>query len=112
MKFTILIALVSYWSIISLMFLVGAGSYNGFRDDGFTQTGSINATGFESSEIDTGGFFSGVIGIFTAMGRFIAFVGFGITPVLEGTPQILFSAWETMILILSIAFIVSAFWDG
>jgi len=112
MKFPILIALGLYWTFISLMFLVGAGSYNGFTDNGFSSDVDINASGFDDSEIDSGGFFTGLIGIFTAMGRFIGFVAFGITPVLTGTPQILFSAWETLLSILTIGFIISAFWDG
>ena len=112
MKFVILIAIVFYWIMVSAMFLVGAGDYNGFENEGYSQNVNINSTGFDSSEIDSGGFFTGLIGIFTAMGRFIAFIGFGITPILSGTPALIFILWEIFFNIISIGFIISCFWDG
>lgn len=112
MKFGILIPIAIYYTLISLVFLVGAGSYNGFTDEGYTHNVDINATGFDADEVDSGGFFSGAIGIFTAMGRFVLFVAFGVTPILAGTSQILFSAWETLLTLITIAMIIAGFWDG
>ena len=73
----------------------------------------LGLCGFESGEIDSGGFFSGTIGIIAAVGRFFAFatVGIGLGDV-PAFVQVLFSAWSVFMLMVTIALLLSAFWDG
>ena len=116
MDLKILFGLGVYWTLISLVFGFGISDTtitgNFFNTEGYNSTGTINSTGFSSDEIDTGGFFSGIIGIFTAMGRIIGFYTLGLTPALTGSAQIIFSAWQILLSIFTIGFIISAFWDG
>lgn len=114
MDLKILFILGIYWTLISLVFAVGVGSDEGniLVDNEYSSEVNINSTGFTSDELDSGGFFSGIIGIFTAMARIVGFYTFGITSQLSGTAQLIFSAWTVFISIFTIGFIISAFWNG
>lgn len=113
MHLGVLGTLIAYWTIWILVLTVGiSDGSNPLSTAGYSTTATLNNTGFSSSEIDSGGFFTGAIGIFTAMGRFIGLALFGVTDVLTGLPQIIFSAWQTAVTLFSIGFIVSAFWNG
>ena len=74
----------------------------------------VNSSGFQQSEIDSGGFFGGIIGIFTAVGRFLGFVFFGLFLPAD-TPDgfaILMAIVNTSVTMMFIAWFISAFWDG
>ena len=100
-----------YWIVIGLSF-VSITDGNQFIEDGYTANVGFNDTDFSSDEIDSGGFFSGVIGIFTALGRFILFAGFGATPILTGLWQAIFSAWQIGWLTFTVGFIIDSVWSG
>ena len=122
MNLKILMGILIYWTLVFLVFgtsFVGLDALgNPFQDDGYTTSGEFNSSGFSSDEeidSDTGGFwgfFSGIAGVFVAMGRIIILVLFGFTPVLTGGLQIVFTAWSTLFTIFVIAFVISAFWNG
>lgn len=85
---------------------------NPLVDGGYSISGDLNSSGFTSEEIDTGGFFSGIIGIFTSMGRAIALVTFGITDALEGLAQWVVSIISGAITLFTIFWIIDSFWSG
>lgn len=112
MKLAGLTVVVVYWFIFTLLFSGVLGSpLTGYSSDPITD---INSSGFTSSEIDDGGFFTGIIGIATSLGRFFLLAVFGIG-LPSDTPnyiQLIFSAWQVVVTIITIAIIISAFWDG
>ena len=114
MDLKILFGIALYWTLISLVFGLGlADSFgNPLVDGGYSSSVNINSSGFSSDEIDSGGFFSGLIGIIVAMGRIIGFYAFGLSTALTGNLQIIWSAWTIFLNIFTIGFIISAFWDG
>ena len=72
----------------------------------------INASGFTGDEIDETGFFSTLAGIVVAMGRFFGFALFGFTPALSGLSQLLVTMWASCWTMLTIGWIIDAFWSG
>lgn len=113
MNLKIAALLIIYWSIWILICTVGVSDGSNFLvTGGLTTTASLNSTGFSASELDSGGFFSGVIGVFNAMLRFIGLALFGITPVLAGTWQLIFTAWQSGVTLFTIGFIIDSFWQG
>ena len=123
MNLPISMALILYWT--SWILFLGVGSTlapdsfgNPMVDDGFSTNADFNETGFDAdTEIDqdTGGlwgFFSGIAGVFVALGRGVALVAFGLTTSLTGLAQIIVSTWATAMTLFTIFFIITAFWDG
>ena len=105
MNLRILFLILFYYTIISLFFLTG-GAYLG---DASTNV-NLNESSLTSAEIDTGGLFNTGV----SFGRFFTLIGFGIglpsdTPVFM---QFFFFAWQTLITIFSVGFIISSIWDG
>lgn len=105
MNLKILFLILIYYTVISLFFVFG-GSYM----TGYTSNIDLNDTDLSTTELDKGGLFNSGIS-FT---RFVTFVGFGIglpsdTPLWFKT---IFSAWQTLILIFTIGFIISSIWNG
>jgi len=105
MNLKILFLLLMYYTILSLMFLMSGAVFNDY-DNNIT----INDSGIGESEIDTGG----VFGVGVSFTRFVGFVGLGI-----GLPDDvpdwfnnLFIAWQSLVLIFTIGFIISSVWDG
>jgi len=112
MKLGFLIAFILWYGLLSLVYVaipadIQEGTINyDFVDD-------INSSGFNADEIDSGGFFTGIIGIFTAVGRFFGFVlfGFGLPPS-PGYVMFFVHFWNTGITLFLIAWIISTVWDG
>ena len=109
MNLKILFMILMYYSIFSLFFLVGGST---LVDDGYNNTIStgINSTDISDDELDAGGFFSSGVS-FT---RFLGLVTIGIG-LPDDTPtwfNLFFFAWQTIITILSVGFIISSIWDG
>lgn len=114
MQIKYLIAFILWYGSISIVYtavpdeiLSGAAIDYDFVND-------TNSSGFSASEIDSGGFFSGIIGVTTAVVRFIGFVFFGIGCCGSGTPTwftILFIFWNTIVSMMFIVFIINAFWN-
>ena len=99
MDFKILFGYLVYWSLIFLIF--GGVLSDDILFNDYTTTGQFNST-YTDGEISTGGgslfgVFDVIGMIFTTLGRFIAIILFGFTPVLTGTLQVLFSVWSTLI---------------
>ena len=117
MKIGVLVFLLIYWtSYILLLSPIFDG--NPFATTttygGINVTGSVNSSGFNPSDEIENDFFSLTIGAFTSMIRFFGFALFGI---LYGITvptafQFVLSTWQVVISIITIAFIVSIFWEG
>ena len=113
MNLKILSILILYWSIWLLILTVGASDgSNPLSSSGYSTDASFNSTGFSADEIDEGGFFSTVIGIFASMGRFIGIALFGFTTALTGLAQIIFATFATGMTLFTIGFIIDSFWSG
>jgi len=108
--------LILYWTLIIAVFGIGIGTDfgNPFFDAGFNTTASVNASGFTAGEIDSGGFFSGVLGVFTAIARFIglALFGIGLGSILPTWIGYLFNLLFTGITLFTIGFIIDSVWSG
>jgi hypothetical protein len=91
---------------------IGVGSYNPLHDGGYNISGEFNSTGFNESELDSGGFFSGILGVFNALSRVVGLVFFGLTPAVTGLLQVLFSLWASGWTLFTIGFIIDSFWSG
>lgn len=97
--------LLIYYSVLSLTFVFGSA----YLTD-YSETIELDDSGLQEEETGTGGIFS--IGISVA--RFFGFVGFGLG-LPDSTPtwfQLVFSAWQTILTIFTIGFIISSIWDG
>jgi len=109
MNLKILLILLIYYVILSLTFVLGSDIFN--EASGYNITDSpLNSSDLTGSEIDQGGLF----GTGVSFSRFFLFVTFGIG-LPSDTPQwftILFFAWQTIITVLAIGFIISSIWDG
>ena len=114
MDLKILAGFLFYWGFI---FLIFGGILSGdVLFDGYNTTGTYNST-FQEEELDLngGGFFAvfDVFGVIIgAIGRFIALVFFGITPVLTGDLQVIFLLWQSSITMIFIAWIINSIWSG
>jgi len=107
MNLKVLTILLFYYGIISLLFLMSGGI---LEDNNYTNTINLNDSDITAEEIDSGGFFSTGVSIV----RFAGFVSFGIG-LPEDTPSwfsIPFIIWQTLVTILTIAFVISSIWDG
>lgn len=114
MQIKYLFAFIFWYGLMSISYnaipseiLSGAAVDYDFVDD-------VNASGFSGDEIDSGGFFGGIVGVFTAVARFLGFVAFGIGCCGSDTPAwftVIFVFWNTVITLLFIAFIINAFWN-
>lgn len=105
MNLKILFLLLIYYSILSLVFVTGSEILTGYNS-----TINLNDSELSDDEVDTGGIFSTGLS-FT---RFLAFVGFGIG-LPDSTPSwfsLLFTAWQSIITIFSIGFVMSSIWNG
>ena len=107
MNLKILFMLLVYYTLISVFF-IGADSENLL--DGYSQNIALNTSELGANETDTGGLFN--IGV--SFTRFFAFVGFGVG-LPEDTPSwfnVIFIAWQSLLLVFTIGFILSSIWNG
>ena len=106
MNLKILFMLLGYYSLLALVLGFGV---NVFADD-FTSNIELNSTELSSDEIDRGGLFgSGV-----SFGRFFTLITFGIG-LPSDTPtffHVIFIAWQTLVTIFTVGFIISSIWNG
>ena len=105
MNLKILFMILVYYAILSVFFLLG-GSH--FAD--YSHNIDLNETDLSTEEIDKGGLFSSGV----SFGRFFSFVTVGIG-LPSDTPSwfsIMFFMWQTVVLILSVGFIISSIWNG
>lgn len=113
MNLKVAFIVILYWTIWIAILTVG-GANNSLTESGVNQTGSINTSDFGQGEIDSGGIFSGTLGVFTSIGRFIGLTFFGIGlpsdyPLLLRT---LFALWATGWTLLTIGLIIDSVWSG
>ena len=113
MNLKIALILILYWSLFTVMYsLDDAVIGNPLTGEGGSIDANINASGFNNDELDSGGFFSGVLGVFVALGRFFGMALFGLSPALTGTVQFLFSTWQLGLTLFTIGFIIDSVWLG
>jgi hypothetical protein len=112
MRFQALMILSAYWLVF---FLILTPTLAGNPFTGYTTSGNFtDASGFDpNTEVSSGGFFSGVIGVFTAAARIflLATLGIGLSIDTPTWFQICFSSWQLFISIATILCIISLFWD-
>ena len=107
MNLKILFLLLIYYSIISLTFVFGSSLFT--EADGYNTTIILNDSDITDDEQATG-----VFDVLPDISRFIAFVGFGVG-LPSDTPtwfRTMFFAWQTILLLFSIGFIIASIWDG
>lgn len=108
MNLRILFMILVYYSIIILMFSFDTTN----AMTGYTTNADLNSMSGNLTENETGT--GGIFTIPISVARFFGFVVFGLG-LAEGTPawfSIGFFAWETIISILSVGFIVNSIWSG
>lgn len=107
MNLKILFLLLMYYSLVGLFF-----SFSGsiLTDDGYST--DVNLTGNEltSNETGTGGIFS--TGISFDRWFTLVFFGIGLGASVPTWFALLFIAWETLITIFGVGWIVSSIWNG
>lgn len=113
MEIKFLIVFLLWYGVLSIAYLDIFAYVDSDAEADYDFSDDLNSTGFSQDEIDTGGFFSGIVGITTAVGRFFGFIGFGFgmpsdTPGWVSTFIIL---WNTCITMVFIAWIVNCFWN-
>ena len=104
MNLKILFILIVYYGIISLVILTGD------MFSGYTVNVNIDNSDLKAEESDLGGLFgSGV-----SFGRFfsLATVGIGLGDDAPDWFKMLFATWQTILLLLSIGFIIDSIWSG
>jgi len=113
MNIPFLVCFCFWFSLLSIFYIavppgINAGSVNyDFNQD-------LNTTGFNADEIDSGSFFSGVLGVFNSIGRFIGFVFFGLFLPLDlpNYVSMFFITFNTVVTMLFIGFIIDSVWSG
>lgn len=105
MDLKILFMLLVYYSLISLFFVFGVATM-----EDYTENIALNTSELQANETDTGGLFS--VGI--SFTRFFAFVGFGVG-LPDDTPtwfSLIFIAWQSIVTIMAVGFVLSSIWNG
>lgn len=105
MNLKILFMILVYYSIIGLVLAFGVSSFGDVESNI-----DLNSSELTDPEVDTGGLF----GTGVSFGRFVSLISIGIglpadTPIWF---TILFSAWQTLVLIFTIGFFISSIWNG
>jgi len=108
MNLKILFMIVLYYTVIGLIFGLGGAVFS--EDIGYNYTNPLNSSEVASSEVDTGGLFGTGISFTRWLG--LVTVGIGLPDDTPSWFSVMFSAWQTLILILTIGFIISAIWNG
>jgi len=103
----VLVLLLLYYGVLSLVF---ASSGSIFNDNDFTYQVVLNDSVVSENEIDTGGLF----GTGVDFGRYLGFVtiGIGLPGDTPGWFQLMFSLWQSAVLLFSLGFVISSIWDG
>ena len=109
MNLKILFAIISYYSIFSVIMLLGGGLFT--SDLGYSGGITLNSTeALTDSEIDSGGFFdSGV-----DFGRFFMLIslGIGLPDTFPTWFSMIFMFWQIIITTLTVGFVISSIWNG
>ena len=107
MNLRVLFLLLFYYAFISIFFIAVSSHPD---TSNYNVSINLNDSQITDSEIDTGGIFNTGIS-FT---RFTTLILFGVG-LPEDTPtffSVSFAIWQTMMLIFTIGFIISAIWNG
>lgn len=115
MKWGVLLVFIFWYGLISFVFTIIPPAVQGSPSPLQGNYVNINVSGFDSGEIDSGGFWSGTLGIIISVLRFFGFILIGIVPSGWGVPvawQVFLFFWNTSITICFIAWVISIFWDG
>lgn len=99
--------LLIYYTLLSLTFVLGNSVFS--EELGYNNTINLNTSGITEDETATG-----IFDVLPELGRFIGFVGFGIG-LPSDTPawfQTIFIAWQSILTIFTIGFIIASIWNG
>jgi len=105
MNLKILFMILIYYSVLSLVFIMGGSAFNEY-----THNIELNNSELADTEIDKGGFFNSGISFSRYFG--LITIGIGLP---ASTPQwfsIFFMFWQTIVTILVVTLIISAMWNG
>lgn len=112
-KVQLIICILLYWTLFTIIFSSALGSP--LSSDYNVSGAGVNSSGVDlGTEINSGGFFGGVIGIFTAAGRFFGLItlGLGLPSDTPTWMQFFISTFNLIIFIAAILLVISLFWDG
>jgi len=112
-KVQLIVAVLIYWTM--LIFSFSSVLSSPLSSDYNVTSVGVNVSSVDlGSEINSGGFFGGVIGIFSAAGRFFGLITLGIG-LPSGTPawvQFIFTSFNLIVFIIALLLVISMFWDG
>lgn len=107
MNLKILFMLLIYWTA---WILITAQLSGAFLMDDINTTANFNESELSANESGTGGIFSTGI----SFGRYFTFVAFGLNTPADWPDwiQLIIAAWQTMITIFTVGWVISSIWDG
>lgn len=107
MDLKILMLILIYYTIIGLTFTMGGAYLSGFNE---TYSSTLNTSTLDPGEIHEGNLFDTGV----SFARFFGFIAFGV-----GIPgsvptwfQIIFSAWQTILFIFVLGWVINSIWSG
>lgn len=100
--------IIMYYTVVSLVFAMGGELFSESR--GYNYTNPLNSSDVADEELDTGGLFGTGISFTRWLG--LVTVGIGLPSDTPNWFEGLFFAWQTLVLILSIGFIIDSIWSG
>lgn len=106
MNLKILAMLLIYYFIIGAVLLLGGSTFDEY-DYNFSQ---LNNSELTSQEIDRGGLFNTGVSFTRFFG--LVTIGLGLPDDTPSWFQVMFSLWQTFVLIFTVAFIISSIWNG
>jgi hypothetical protein len=112
MKAWLLIGLTVYW-ILFILLLTPLMSGNPFVGSYSINANTGNFTGIDpNTDIEDVTLFTAVGAVIGAIGNFFLFAFLGVTTSLSGIPQLLFSAWQIFITIITSVTLISMIYEG
>lgn len=108
MNLKILFMLLVYWSVWLL--IITSAYTSVLSDDNVTTTVSLNNSEFGANETVSAGLFSS--GLSFSRWFSLAFFGIGLGTSTPVWFSVLFSAWQTIVSVFTIGFVISSIWNG
>ena len=112
-KIQLIVCILLYWTM--LVFLFSSSLASPFTSDYNVSGTGVNSTGVDlTTEISSGGFFGGIIGVFDAGARFFGLItlGIGLPSSVPTWLQFFVTSLNLIVFIAALGLVVSIFWNG
>lgn len=109
MDLKVLMLLLVYWVIWIVVLGSGLGTTL-LQDKGYSTDAELNESSFGANETDTGGLFGSGVDFGRWFG--LAFFGIGLAGSVPSWFAYLITAWQSLVTVLSIGFVISSIWNG